>query len=73
MVAVVAHVVHTFVSNILFDKYEQLSIREAFMRGLGKFGTPGEISSSNKEKEELDDKENKHEKKTRIKTCRYPQ
>ena len=72
MVAVVAHVVHTFVSNILFDKYEQLSIREAFMRGLGKFGTPGEISSSNKEKEELDDKENKHEKELVLKRADIP-
>lgn len=72
VVAVVAHVVHTFVSNIFFDKYEQLAIREAFMKGLGKFGTPGEIARSNKEKEELDHKENKQEKEPVLKRADIP-
>lgn len=45
IVAVAAHVIHTFVANVFFGKYEQLAIREAFMRGLGKLGEPGEIST----------------------------
>lgn len=48
-IAVVAHIIHTFASNVLFGKYEQLAIREAFMRGLGKLGKPGEISADENE------------------------
>lgn len=52
LVAVAAHIIHTFVSNVLFGKYEQLAIREAFMRGLGKIGEPGEISTDECKKKE---------------------
>ena len=57
IVAVTAHVIHTFVANVFFDKYEQLAIREAFMRGLGKFGEPGEISTKEKHEEETPTKQ----------------
>lgn len=70
VVAVVAHIVHTFVSNVLFGKYEQLAIREAFMRGLGSPGEKGEVSSNGEkegkeEKQEVEKRDNKeHEKST---------
>lgn len=60
VVAVAAHVIHTFVANVFFGKYEQLAIREAFMRGLGKLGEPGEIST--KEEETTNSKEQEKEK-----------
>ena len=59
VVAVAAHVIHTFVANVFFGKYEQLAIREAFMRGLGKLGEPGEIST--KEEETTNNKEEEKE------------
>lgn len=75
VVAVAAHVIHTFVANVFFGKYEQLAIREAFMRGLGKFGEPGEIST--KEKEKTNTKEQKkspahHEEQQTVKKANIP-
>lgn len=52
MIAVAAHVIHTFVANVFFGKYEQFAIREAFMRGLGKLGEPGEVSTKENYEEE---------------------
>ena len=62
IVAVASHVIHNFVANVFFGKYEQLAIREAFMRGLGKLGEPGEISTKeeeiNKNQENAKEQEN---------------
>lgn len=72
IVAVVAHVIHTFVSNVLFDKYEQLAIREAFMRGLGKLGEYGEISADEADKATTKQETESQEKKITLKEAEIP-
>ena len=68
VVAVAAHVIHTFVANVFFGKYEQLAIREAFMRGLGKLGEPGEISTKKKKQLTIKQKEQENTKDQKIRS-----